>query len=794
MSIVRVGLLVVVCLLATACGQVRVKPEYYHHMICANSDGDAASLMVEGDTARRETPMPQHVNDIAESYWYYCINQKKLPSELPITLVIHGGLVSMSESVREAQDVVEDILRSGSYPLFVNWETGMLRSYFDHLFSIRRGRRNLWMSIPTSPIVFAMDVGGALVRLLPSLFLEETVNSLGAYHAIPQAVPVGWTESAWIDTRNQDKGYSSGLWRFTREVVPGAARLITTPLLDAIGRSAYYNMLRRARVLFLRDEDFDRGHHQLSGALALLMQRLLDPSGFKESSLAWIIRNMEIQSATTTDEGEREDLQSRITIARRIRDSNEHGFENLPFQNIAEPTFTIVAHSLGTLVANELIRRYGSEATFQRIVYMGAACSIKQFADEALPYVAANKDCRFYNLCLHPLDEIGEWSAYGTAPHGSLLVWIDSYLTETKTELDFTLGRWDNIMRALPIVDQLTADIRERIVIRGFGRNKAFPQSHGQFNDKKMAYWLEPRWDHRKDPRTQDQAMKSILASRESVNSDTIARSLKLRELEKAIAKALAHAESTEWVEVLVDDYRHRLPQIAPNVRKPEKLVEIIQTQAEARHRALGGHGQLGVIRPRSDTSLLVNGVATFEIINTTQQTKIETACKTNGWEVCLEGQVKCGDDLVHTVKLTRTDAAAASQSQIDLRFTLHPTEPRGTPSAHRVQLQIIQSPVVVDRSSILIDDKPWQAANLWAPGTKLRLVLVHPIPVRVLRPWVEKAYVGEGSDRIDLTVQVEQGALIIENKSTKILQPDQIRTSPLEIQLSEAPVTIRSS
>ncbi len=548
----------------SGCAVPVVGPDAYLHMICVDPNGDAAPLEVEGPasggdaaagpTSRRATAIDLHVRDIARRYWTECVELGRDPRDHTIRLVIHGGLVGMQQSVQEAEDALPIMRRGkdrgGVFPVFVNWEAGMGQSYGNHLFSVRGGREEpLWYTIPTAPFLFLIDVGRAVTRFLPVLATNQRSNIQKSYlETAPQSVPHGWEESAWIDTHDQYDGGWITARNVAQEFVPGLARLVTTPLLDLVGYSAYGNMMRRTRVLLLKDGDFDGGHHRPSGALSLLMQHLLGESQQKDEVVGELRRQLQIELAIAA-ESERGAIQQRLDVANRILNSNEYGHRDEPFANVGEPTFEVIAHSMGTHIANGLVRRYGHTASFRKIVFLGAACSIREFAGQTLPYIVRNEDCTFHNLCLHPFDEIGEWSYGGTMPHGSLLIWIDSYLTEHRSQMDYTLGQWNNVMRALPIIDYLRADVRRRIKVRGFGRRGRYPHSHGALNDVAFGYWKESYYDPEKDLRTRRRVLRQIEEHRGRLSELAAGYAAKLKTMQRDMDRQLAETDSAADVE-----------------------------------------------------------------------------------------------------------------------------------------------------------------------------------------------------------------------------------------------------
>ena len=131
---------------------------------------------------------------------------------------------------------------------------------------------------------------------------------------------------------------------------------------------------------------------------------------------------------------------------------------------------------------------------------MASADSINNLLDRVVPYLLRqDNDVRFYSLSLHPENEDREVSVYGLAPSGSLLVWIDNMFTTPETVLDRRSGRWENMERALPLIQ---TEAREKMFFKIYGLNNCGnetingvitePQEHGDFDD--LAFWDETTW------------------------------------------------------------------------------------------------------------------------------------------------------------------------------------------------------------------------------------------------------------------------------------------------------------
>ena len=147
---------------------------------------------------------------------------------------------------------------------------------------------------------------------------------------------------------------------------------------------------------------------------------------------------------------------------------------------------TIVGHSMGTLIINELIRRY-PEINYQNIVYMAGAASIRDTFNSINPYLEKHPDARFFNLTLHPQNEVEE-SNYWLLPRGSLLVWIDDFYSLPHTQLDRTAGRWENLIQAYGDIPE---EIRKQVYIKAFAQDSPI-KKHADFSNAR--FWEEKFW------------------------------------------------------------------------------------------------------------------------------------------------------------------------------------------------------------------------------------------------------------------------------------------------------------
>ncbi|MEM7387228.1 MAG: hypothetical protein AAF514_20005, partial [Verrucomicrobiota bacterium] len=226
-------------------------------------------------------------------------------------------------------------------------------------------------------------------------------------------------------------------------------KLATGSLADAVGVGAWDNMVRRSQLLargetsvFLNPEKKRSPNHE-GAALALLRQ-----------------------------------------LDRMARE-----------QNIS---LELYGHSMGALVINEMIggfsRKERKQLGIDRIVFMGAACSIRDFNRTTGEYVSETRT-PFYNLSLHPFAEVRESllnDAGSPFFSGSLLTWIDAMFERPPGFEGRTLGSFYNVVLAKDVLPS-----GPHVHFKAFGAspdsskkgNHLGPQKHGEFDD--YQFWNE---------------------------------------------------------------------------------------------------------------------------------------------------------------------------------------------------------------------------------------------------------------------------------------------------------------
>lgn len=392
-----------------------------------------------------------------------------------ILVFVHGGLNHQEASLNRVQELLrDDDLMNAYYPIFLNWNSDLIDTSIEDLLYIRQGRMaRVWGPL-SSPFELLVSVGSGILRtpLVWAQMLSSDMNSTGVkflqwpgkrnsdvlsnelvdlyQNNGPDAIPIDPGKS---DIKVWDK--TTALARY---VVTLPSKLALSPFIDGIGQGAWHNMLRRTQMQFYREEAFD----------------IRD---FRDNSPK--IRKMLTQGP---DGGAYSLFQALRDLVKSHPDTLE---------------MTLIGHSMGTIVLNRVLREF-PDLPVRNIVYMAAACSIDDFRTSVIPYLLRdeNQEARFYNLMLHPDAEVREYqkSFLDLTPRGSLLVWIDNFLSAPQTTLDRTLGAWENIIQATHVIPLA---VRPRITLKAFcigGQTCEAPTTHGAFSDKVYRFWRPEFW------------------------------------------------------------------------------------------------------------------------------------------------------------------------------------------------------------------------------------------------------------------------------------------------------------
>lgn len=337
-----------------------------------------------------------------------------------IIIYIHGGLNHPSQATDKAKDLIDLIkVTDGEYkPIFIHWRSALYSTYTEHLFHDRQGE--YWNSggYLTFPFVLVEDLGRALSRI-PMVWLKIANNyyktiffgkTSGEENAVKlnEEILVNGSQNTNLsnfgelpilsDERGLSEKISDGVLNYAHM----GLSLITAPLFDVIGTSAWATMKRRTEIMFTKTrplgDAYDAANHS----------------------------------------------KQRVGIATKL-------FDRLQKKQRDEDTkLILVGHSMGAIIANKIISNW-SEIKFEKIIYMGAASSIADYRLTILPYMRKTKESVFYNYSLHPIAENTDTYFNGFGGTGSLLTQIDNFYEDPTTENERTLGRWSNVIVNSPV-------------------------------------------------------------------------------------------------------------------------------------------------------------------------------------------------------------------------------------------------------------------------------------------------------------------------------------------------------
>ena len=482
------GILLSMSLLAASGCTATIREAATKHIVMINGRGDPVDtnrshnrffrFFVDYEQFPSEEEYQNHFRNVIEAMDGSTREQYERGKKRKVLIFVHGGLNTQVSTIVRANDLYEPIEQAGSYPIFINWQSSLISSYRDHLLFVRQGKWRDWGPL-LAPFYLVMDILRGIARLPVTWYFMFYNDAEGVWDFEDGA----YAEEAF---RNLSKEYRDGhppaiaisqgkdlrtppekILSFLQYVATLPTKLLIAPFLDAIGTSAWDVMLRRTRAVYHKEGEFSTGASNIK------------PEQEGEGGLSTFMRQLRLKV-----------------------NQNPHQWE-----------ITLVGHSMGAIIVNEMLRRF-SDLDFSNIVYMGAACTIRDYEDSLFPYLLnqaerrrqggdeisnAHTQTQVYHLVLHREAERRErWEkipkVVDLPPRGSLLIWIDSFLSKPETALDRTLGRWTNLAVALR---NTPLSLRGQIHVKAFSVGKPArntnPQEHSDL--AKFPFWERPYWE-----------------------------------------------------------------------------------------------------------------------------------------------------------------------------------------------------------------------------------------------------------------------------------------------------------
>ncbi len=445
--------------------------QFLDHVIAFGREGEALDV----NTLRPYTDrkyFDSHIQHILSKIRKFQDTSHSHGEKTSVLFYVHGALNTRKRARAKAAQEYKKILDDGKYPIFINWDAGMLSAYGEHLFWVRQGRKTAKWGIVTSPFYFLYDIAHAFIKfpLTWGYQIRNRVSGESGFGAFER-------NAAWnnvrlrkiFETDSSQEGtiqISSGsiedsrtFWKkiqaLSINMLMAPFQLAISPFLASAGTNAWNIYKRRTYNLFRMPREFDVRHERKHDSVDL-------PAYRRTGDLAYFLDAMVTQ-----------------LVAKSGQDTVPDSTQQRTFQK--EFCIELVGHSTGAIVLNNLITEY-PDLDFSRIVYMGAACSIRDVYRTVIPYLIENQKSRFYVLALDPRAEMREMLSpwLPVVPTGSLLAWLDIYFTNPPQNLDRTLGQWINLMAAQHIFPK---EVRNRVTLKKFEyANDGHPQKHGEFN------------------------------------------------------------------------------------------------------------------------------------------------------------------------------------------------------------------------------------------------------------------------------------------------------------------------
>ncbi len=501
-----------------------------YHVLVVDSAGVGAGAVADESAEGDEKTYWRHFQRLMAGF--------EASGKTHLLVYFNGGLNSKDLVLKQAAEQVPCIMHETDYyPIFMIWSTAALETYFEQISKTRGGQ--IRENPQPAPLSLIGDVGQGMARA-PVVYWDNAIRYAESTVLVDEKdeksefrvelIPGDPCSKDANDQMERDRlgcfrhvhplsketswGTDLDVANTSMYVLASPLRILSTPFVDAIGKTAWENMLRRSRTtvrtVWEVQPEFVRAGEREQAA----QEKRCYPHGTGGFSKFFQDFDRYLGASPDAPDG------SCRLVRRR---------EGAPVG------LTAIGHSMGTIVLNELIPKY-SNLPYRNIVYMGAATSIRDFdrsmssvirilhaknhkVDAKNHKVARGPDVHFYNLMLHPLVEAREISVRGTTPAGSLLEWIDGMYEGPETVADRTLGKWRNVRRTSHF---FRGELGKHMTFRVFNRVRGAkgeisaceaaefgakdistgspkdwrinPRAHGAFNDTGLCFWHPAFW------------------------------------------------------------------------------------------------------------------------------------------------------------------------------------------------------------------------------------------------------------------------------------------------------------
>jgi len=423
-------------------------------------------------------------------------------NELKVLVYVHGGLNTYSntdERMEKQLDCITNermekqvgcITNDGNdwhYPIYISWPSNVFGTVQEHFFEVREGRDTAaWSGLVSSPFVLFEDVFTAIGRAPANVYYQFT-NDKDRFASRwgNWALSNVWKEA---DYQYKQQFFTENPTSFQSND-PYAHQYKNIKInRSTYQNNGFVNRVKSSALALVTPIRYAAGivwNGTLAGDSWAMMKRRARAIAYPTGEVNSTVR--EIKSK----DNEVVEGQSAGHLLERIFNL-EKEYPELKIK------LTLVGHSMGAIVLNNLLTRY--QADFERstslhsIVYMAAAANTFETLSIVPDILRKNvRDIHFYNLTLNRVAEVAETYFAGLAPSGSLLISIDKYHNAPEHHLLRTFGSEVNVQSSFVAIKQAFSNMDDPVTLKAFDKDQDIPPyKHGHFGE--LEFWRCSTW------------------------------------------------------------------------------------------------------------------------------------------------------------------------------------------------------------------------------------------------------------------------------------------------------------
>ncbi len=435
-------------------------PQLQHHAIVVNESGHAVDALRPTWVGRRHAYSDADLYQQQLDAMFDAMSRfvtDSVGADRRVQLFIHGGLETTSGTLGRLQEQVRAELDDGVYPVYLLWPSSLATSLVQEMFMIRGGKRRPVYGPVSSTWVVPWRLGSAIVKAPFDLITHERRSRADARDAANGLQVPAEVRTIYDARSRRGRGYQTGSWLLNVRTWP--LKIVSTTVTSGLGVHTWRNLSRRAHSVVPHPD-----RPQENPAVHKFLRRLEE------------------------------------------------------FQGQHDTQLTVTCHSMGAIVGNDLLERWGHRLRIDTLDYMGAATSATETIATVVPWLQAHPDATFRVVSLHPKAEREQKTAGDVAPRGSTLEWIDSFYRANGSTADDgngvlgqRFGRWNVAVKAM---EGFPAGIRDRVTLKAFGlgtiparreieargdgTTNPGPQRHADMS--RFKHWRDEYWEEASGP------------------------------------------------------------------------------------------------------------------------------------------------------------------------------------------------------------------------------------------------------------------------------------------------------